>query len=58
MNCTTDSTEQVPLVPDEDGYERRVDDGRDETLLMHQGAELEAECTMDGNSADAGCAEK
>ena len=26
-------------------------------LLMYKGAELEAECTMDGNSADTGCAE-
>ena len=57
MNDTTDSTEQMPMVPDADGYEQRVDDGRDETLLMHKDAELEAESTMDGNSADTGCAE-
>ena len=47
MNDTTDSTEQMPLVPDADGYEQRVDDGRDETLLMHIDAELEAESTME-----------
>ena len=57
MSDTTDSTEQVPVVPDADGYDQRVDDVRDETLLMHKGAELEAESTMDGNSADTGCAE-
>ena len=57
MNDTTDSTEQMPVVPGADRYEQRVDDGRDETLLMHKGAELEAECTMDDNSADTGCAE-
>ena len=38
MNDTNDSTEPMPTVPD--GYEQRVDDGRDETLLMHKGAEL------------------
>ena len=47
MNDTTDSTEQMPMVPDADGYEQRVDDGRDETLLMHKDAELEAESTME-----------
>ena len=47
MNDTTDSTEQMPMVQDADGYEQRVDDGRDETLLMHKDAELEAESTMD-----------
>ena len=57
MNDTTGSTEQMPTVPDADGYEQRVDDGRDETILMHRGAELEAASTMDGNSADTGCAE-
>ena len=57
MNDTTDSTEQMPMVPDADGYEQRADDGRDETLLMYTGAEMEAEHTIDVNSADACCAE-
>ena len=57
MNDTTDLAERMPMVPDADGHEQRVDDGKDETLLMHSGAELEAESTMDGNSADTGCAE-
>ena len=48
MNDTTDSTEPMPMVPDADGYEQRVDDGRDETLLMHKGAELEAEMAAKG----------
>ena len=43
MNDTTDSTEQMPMVPGADGYEQRADDGRDETLLMSTGAEMEAE---------------
>ena len=52
MSDTTDSTEQMPMVPDADEYDQRVDNDRDETLLMHKGAELEAESTMGGNSAD------
>ena len=47
MNDTTDSTEKMPIVPDADGYEQHVGDGRDETLLMHKDAELEAESTME-----------
>ena len=57
MDDTTDSTEQMPIVPSADGHEQCVGDGRGETLLMHKGAELEAESTMDGNSTDTGCAE-
>ena len=41
------------MAPDADGYDQRADDDRDETLC----AELEAESTIDGNSADTGCAE-
>ena len=57
MSDTTDLTEQRPVVPDADGYDKRVDDDRDETLLMHKCAEVEAEPSMDGNSADTECAE-
>ena len=57
MNDITDSTEKMHMVPVAGGYEQRVDDGRDETFLMHEGAEMEAESTIDGNSVDTGCAE-
>ena len=49
MNDTTNSTAQMPIVPDADGYDQCFDDDRDETLLMHKDAELEAESTVDGN---------
>ena len=37
MSGTTDSTKQMSTVPSADGYDQFVDDGRDETLLMHKG---------------------
>ena len=48
MSDTTDSTERMPTVPGADGHDHFVDDGRDETLLMHKGTELEAVSTMAG----------
>ena len=52
MSDTTDSTERMPTVPGADGYDQFVDDGRDETLLMHKSTELEAVSTMGGNFTD------
>ena len=47
--------EQMPTVPGADGCDQLVDDGRDETLLMHKGTALEAVFTMIGNLRDPEC---
>ena len=49
MDDTTESTEQMPMVPDADEYEQRVDDGRDETLLMHKDALSERKIIQENN---------
>ena len=48
MSDTADPT----TVPVSDGCDQFVDDGRDETLLMHRGTELESVSTMRVNLTD------
>ena len=52
MSDTTDSTDQMHSTPDAGERGQLVDDGRDATLLLHEGIGLEITLGKDGMLPD------